>query len=522
MEANEKLILTIDFGTQSVRVSIFDKHGNTLAQEKEVYIRPNICKAPNQAEQDPKYFYECLCVACKRITEKNKDIIGNLAGITMDCFRDSAVLLDKDRNVIRPCILWFDQRRAECKKKLPAFHRFLFKLVGKTDAINLNRKRTVSNWIIENEPENWAKVDKYVQISTYFNYLLTGELKDSSSNYGGHYPLNYKKREFYEKPLKQLTAQIFSIDRHMCCDLVKEGEVIGYINEEASKETSLPVGLPLYACGSDKSCETLGLGIIDDKAGAISLGTAASIETTTIKYKESEPFLPGFPSCIPGYFNMDIQVYRGFWMINWFLKEFAGKENISDILAHENTPEELNSHLKDVPVGSDGLVLQPYWGPALSRPTAKGAVIGFSDATTQNHFYRAIVEGIGYALREGLEHFEKVLKHPIKELRISGGGSQSDEICQLYADLFNRPVRRTQTFETGSLGAAIAGFLAIKEYKSPEEAIAGMVKLGDPFLPDEKNAKTYNYLYKNVYLTLYKSLKDTYSAIREFNEHGAK
>jgi sugar (pentulose or hexulose) kinase len=168
----------------------------------------------------------------------------------------------------------------------------------------------------------------------------------------------------------------------------------------------------MYACGSDKSCETLGLGVIDDRTAALSYGTASSIETTRVKYTESEPFLPGFPSCIPGYYNMDIQIYRGYWMINWFLKEFGGRE-VNGTMINDVSAKDYNDALKLVPPGSDGLVLQPYWGPGLSRPLAKGAIIGFSDAITREHFYRAIIEGIAYALREGLEHFEQKTHHPI-------------------------------------------------------------------------------------------------------------
>ena len=113
-------------------------------------------------------------------------------GATLTAFRDSAVLLDKNREVIRPMILWLDQRNAECKEPLPFFSRAAFRLVGMTDTVTFNRKRSVSNWLIENEPENWAKVDKYINISTYFIYRLTGELKDSASDFAGHYPIDFK------------------------------------------------------------------------------------------------------------------------------------------------------------------------------------------------------------------------------------------------------------------------------------------------------------------------------------------
>lgn len=509
-------ILTMDFGSQSVRAAIFDKNGNELAMEKHKYNPPYFSVKPNYAEQDPNLYYDSLCECTKKLAEKHKDLLSTIDGITITCFRDSAVLLDKDMNIVRPMILWLDQRAAKCEKPLPFLHRLAFGLVGMSETINLNRKRAAANWIQENEPENWAKTDKYISLCTYFVYRLTGELKGSASDYAGHYPIDFKKKKFYKNPEKHMKGQIFGIKGSMLPTIVEEGSLIGTITEQASKETGLLVGTKLYACGSDKSCETLGLGVLDDRTAAISYGTASTVETTTKKYIESETFLPGYAACIPGYYNMDVQIYRGYWMINWFLKEFGGKK-VDDIVISDVSAEDFNKSLELVPPGSDGLVLQPYWGPGLARPLAKGAMIGFSDAVTKNHFYRAIIEGIAYALRESLEHFEKKLHHKIPEIRISGGGSQSDEICQITADIMGRPVSRVQTFETSSLGAAVAGFLATGEYKKPEDAVKAMVKPGKRFEPNMENHEIYNYLYKNAYRKIYPKMKGVYKDIKKFN-----
>lgn len=519
----ESLVLTIDFGTQSVRVSIFDRKGDCLAMEKEVYDPPYFSSEPNYAEQDPNLYYDCLRRCCKRLVDAHYELLEKVKGVTLTCFRDSAVLLDKDEKVIRPMILWLDQRMAECKKKLPFVSRLLFRLVGMSDTVEFNRRRCVANWIKENEPENYAKIHRYISISTYFIHKLTGNYKDSASNYAGHYPIDFKKRKFYKNPTKHLKGQIFSIRREWLPELVKEGELLGYISKEGHEDTGLPEGIPFYASGSDKSCETLGLGIIDDSGVAISYGTASTVETTTKKYVPSEPFLPGYASCLPDYYNMDIQIYRGYWMINWFLKEF-GAQPIEDMIISEGNADDFNKKLNSVPPGSDGLVLQPYWGPGLSRPLAKGAIIGFSDVITQEHLYRAIIEGIAYALREGMESFEGKLNNDgFKYIKVSGGGSRSPEICQITADVFGLPVTRVQTPESSSLGAAIACFLAIGEFPSVEEAVSSMVHDKETFRPNPENTEIYDYLFYKVYVPLYPRLRKSYQAIKKFNkEHSRK
>ncbi len=515
-------VLTADFGTQSVRVGIFDKAGNAIAMEAEKYNPPYFSKEPNYAEQDPEVYYACLCRCCRKIAAGYPYQLKLVKAMTLTCFRDSAVTLDKDLKVIRPMILWLDQRMASAENKLPLFSRIIFSLVGMLPTCELNKQRSMANWIAENEPENYAKIAHYIAVSTYFTWKLTGQMKDSASNYAGHYPINFAKKKFYRHPESHLKGQIFGVKREWLPELVKEGSLIGEITEKAHQETGLPVGLKFYAAGSDKSCETLGLGVIDDNELAISYGTASTIETTTRKHIPSEPFLPGYAACVDGYYNMDIQIYRGYWMINWFLKEF-GAQPIDDLIISQTNADEFNHKLNNVPPGCDGLVLQPYWGPGLSRPLAKGAIIGFSDVVTQEHLYRAIIEGIAYALREGMEHFAKKLKHPFKGIRISGGGSNSDEICQITSDIFGLPATRVQTSETSSLGAAICAFLAIKEFDSLEDAVASMVHTKDTFEPDPKNKETYDYLFYNAYEEIYPNLKGIYKNIKEFNrEHSRK
>ena len=516
MKQNDPLILTFDFGTQSVRASLFNKKGECVGMEKEAYQPAYFSPKPGYAEMDPNDYYDYLCVACKRLVESHQEEIKRVQGIVVDCFRDSAVLLDKERKVIRPMILWLDSRMAKCEDPLPLFNRFAFKLVGMDYVIKMNRRRSVMNWIKENEPENFEKCDKYVSVSTFFIYRLTGELKDTACSYTGHYPIDTKKGAWYKNPTKHFKGMVFSVKKSQLCDLVPPGGVLGQISEQAAKETGLPVGLKVFAGGSDKSCETLGAGVVDTTMAAVSLGTACSIETTTPHYTEPVRFLPGYANVIPNSYNVDIQIYRGFWMVNWYLKEF-GREKIEDYFIETN-PETYNSRLKNIPIGSDGLIVQPFWGPLLDRPQVKGAIIGFSDYTTRDHVYRAIIEGIGYELRYSLDGIRKQLKRRdhIRKIRISGGGAQSDEICQIMADIFNLPVSRVQTHETSSLGAAVAGFLAAGEFKNPGEAVKAMVHEEKTFVPNPKNVEIYEDLYQNAYKKLYPSLKGVYRYLYDF------
>lgn len=515
----EPLILTLDFGTQSVRAGLFNKKGEAVALIKEKYNPPYHSPKTGYAEQDPNYYFEMLCKATNKLVNENKEKMNDVLGIVMAFFRDSVVCLDKDNNVLRPAILWLDERRAEGKQKLPAIHRFLFKLVGMKPTIELNMKRSMAQWIKEKEPEIWKKTDKFMMLSTYINMKLIGDFIDSPCCQAGHLPINFKKGEWYKNAMKHMKGQIFGVDNARLCKLVPVGDVLGTITEEASKLTGLPAGMKMFSGGSDKSAETLGLGVIDENTAAISYGTASTIEIPIQKYKDAEPFLPSYPAIVKGYYNMDVQVYRGYWMLNWFAKQFNNFKTVEEIIDEKELIEEFNEEMKMIPPGSDGLVLQPYWGPGLRRPLAKGAIIGFSDNHTRTHIYRAIIEGIAYCLKEGLELFEnKRLHHKIKKIRISGGGSQSDAICQITADIFGLPVSRIQTFECSSLGCAIAGFIAAGEFKNVEEATKEMVHQSIEFIPNKNNVDKYKFLFNNVYMPMYPSLKKIYADIKKYND----
>ena len=510
------LILTLDFGTQSLRVSLIDKKGDIKHIVKEAYNPAYFSKENGFAEQNPDFYWDLAVTALKKLTKEAGDEVNNIIGATLTTFRDSSVQLDKHLKPLRPCILWLDQRMAEAREKLPLLHSLAFKLVGMENTIELNRKRTIAHWLKENEPETWARTYKYVNISTYLNYKLTGELVDSAASLTGHYPIYFKKRKWYKEGA--LKGRIFGIPNRMLPELKQPGEQLGVIKDTVADECGLPHGIKVMATGSDKACETVGLGALSRDMGAISYGTASTIEVSNRKYYEPEKFLPAYPAAVPGWYNMDVQIYRGYWMLTWFSREFASEVVTEAKIANLAVESLLDSKLYTIAPGSDGLVLQPYWGPGLSRPLAKGAIIGFSDVHTRYHLYRAIIEGIAYALREGLEGIEKSQKHKVKQLMISGGGSQSDAICQITSDVFGLPVSRVQTYETTSLGAAIATFVALGEFPSIEEAIKEMSRVSSTFYPDNTNHKKYNYLYNKVYLKMFPQLKDVYKDIKKYDK----
>jgi sugar (pentulose or hexulose) kinase len=172
-----------------------------------------------------------------------------------------------------------------------------------------------------------------------------------------------------------------------------------------------------------------------------------------------------------------------------------------------------------VPPGSDGLVLQPYWSPGIKvpGPEARGAIIGFGGEHTRAHLYRAILEGLAYALRDGAERTAQRSGVPITELRVAGGGSQSDEALQITADVFGLPAARPHLYEASGLGAAIDAAVGLKLHPDFVTAIKEMTRIGQTFEPNRQAQTIYEEIYRTVYGKMYGRLKPLYEALRYLN-----
>lgn len=515
-------VLSIDYGTQSVRVSVISDDGKFLAFEQEKYKEPYFSLKPGYCEQDADYYFEAMCKAARRLSKKNKELLSDCKSVSSTCFRDTAVILDKNLKPIRPAIIWLDQRQAKLERKIPLVYSLAFWIVGMGETVKLNRRRTAALWLQENEPANWRKAAYYAPLNSYLNYKLIGVLGDSPSNMIGHFPVRFKTGKIYGK--NALKGCIYGVDPRMIPSIFGVGEIIGSITEEASKASGLPIGLSYIATGNDKSCEALGSGSIESYAAHASFGTSCSIAMVSKKYFEPVRFLPSYITAYPGYYSGEVQIYRGCWMLTWFSKEFA-KEDMTVAEIEKIMPEEvLNKKIMDIPPGSNGLVVQPYWGPQLDRPLGKGSMIGFYDVHTKYHIYRAIIEGLGYALKEGLIGIQKRSKKKCKYVTIAGGGSKSDAICQITSDILNLPVYRPENYECSSLGCAMSQFISLKVFKDEIEAKKAMVKYVKKFQPNPDAVKKYEYLFNNVYSKVYPKLKKVYGNLTDYltsnNERG--
>lgn len=512
-------VLSIDVGTQSVRALVFDLRGEIIDYCKIIYERAYVPSKPGWAEQNPLYYWEKVSEACQNLWKQEKVKPDSIVSMAITTQRCTVINLDENGEPLREAMVWLDQRRAGKLPSLGLAWNQLFRISGLKSTIHYLQAEAEVNWLRENQPDVWEKTEHYLFLSGFLLYKLTGNYVDSVSSQVGYIPFDYKRLTWAKSSNWKWKA--IPVEKEKLPDLVPPGEKIGSLNEEAAKTLGLPEGLMIISAGSDKAMEVLGSGGVKPNQGCIGYGTTSTINVNYEKYVEPVTLLPAYPSGIKDSFNLEVQTYRGFWMVTWFIDQFTEKERKIAEKLGVCTEEVLEELIQKVPPGSMGLMLQPYWSPGIKfpGPEAKGCIIGFGGIHKKEHMYRAILEGLAYSIREGKELIEKRTKTPIDEIFISGGGSKSDQVMQITADVLGLPVKRPHVHETSGLGAAILAATGANLYPDVETAVKEMTRAEKVFYPNSNAVAIYDDLYKDVYLKIYKNLKPLYKSIQNITSY---
>ncbi|MGG3471050.1 FGGY family carbohydrate kinase [Neobacillus pocheonensis] len=449
----------IDNGSQSTKVAIYNLEGNEVAfgafQLKETLSpEPGVVIHPDDDLWDSVYGAIKNCLA--NFTGNPKDIVG-IGLCTIRCCR---VLLKEDGHLAYPVISWMDSR--------------------------------LNNPYVHSDDQV-----KYVTTTSgYLGFRLTGELKDTAANYEVHWPLD---RETLDWSRDEEVFKAYGLKRGMVFDLVKPGEKFGTLRQELVDEFGFNQDIPVVATANDKAVEALGSGIKDEGTIMISLGTFISSMLLRNEYKENAVnFFPTL-ACIPfKYVYESNGIRRGMWTVSWF-KKLIGEELVTEAAKLGVSEEEyLNRKAQDVSVGSDGLITILDWLSTPSEPYRKGIMIGFDQRHTKYHIYRSILEAIAFNIKNNIDDMLAEIDAKLNDLVIIGGGSKSDLIMQIMADLFGLPVHRRAGSSSACLGAAICVCQHLSIYKDFNEAASKMVKTQHTFIPDQKNHELYNTINNSV------------------------
>jgi len=503
-------VLALDVGSQSVRAALFTRDGTMTA----LAARPApVCDSPQPgfAQVDPAQFFDQLRDACQDLALGEPDQWSSVAGVALASQRATMVFMDADDRPSRPAILWSDQRTCEPSGGVGGIVGLGIAVAGARSIVRDLRARAPAAWVALNEPGIWANTRTVALLSSYLNFRLTGEWVDSSGSQVGYLPFDFRRHRWHGprnwrwRALGPLVPQQLVALRPPCAAL-------GRLQADSARALSLPPSTPVFAAAADKACEVLGAGCVDSTTACLSYGTAATVNIPHERYGTVRRFLPAYPAAQPQRFLSEVQIHRGFWLVTWFLREFGLSERqkaLRDGVAVETLLETL---LEDSRAGARGLVAQPYFTPGVlvPGPEARGALIGFLEEHTRAHVYRALIEGLIFELRHALEYLEKRRGWRVDEVIVAGGGSASDAIMQITADILGRAALRPGTSQCTSLGAAMCAAVGLGWHADIHAAVRKMCRDEQRFVPTAASASVYEPLFRDVYRPLYRRLRPLY------------
>jgi len=509
---NDGYVLVLDCGTQSMRSIVYDTKGFLLGVKKVKYPKYYMT-SDGFIEMHPDVFWDSACMSVRLFWEEHPEIMEKVVAITLASQRSTSVFVNKEGKPLRNAISWMDTRKLQKNYKINAAMKKMYKAMKVWEIVDNYNRSCPYHWVKINENEVMDQLHKYLFLSTYINFKLTGQYKDSVTSAPGYIPFCTKRLDWANKT--DIEGRIFHVESDQLFELVDPGGLIGNLTVEAANLLNLPVGIPVIATGSDKACETLGVGCLDTKSVSVSLASMVTVQTTTDDYMALYKYGTVFPAAIKGKYTPELGICRGFWLITWFINEFAELEKKESQEKNICIEKILNEKLSKVPPGSEGLLLQPYWLSDVRHPGATGTLIGLNDVHTRIHFYRALVEGLGYSIKEGIQSIEKKTRKRVEKIGLSGGGSQSEILCQMLANIFDRTVYVVQSHETSGLGAALLSYVHLGVYENLQEAVEGMVHITKIYEPVKEVAKQYEQLYEKVYKLTYKRLQPVYNKMAE-------
>ncbi|OGO04362.1 MAG: xylulokinase [Chloroflexi bacterium RBG_13_56_8] len=501
-------LIGIDVGTTGAKTILIDAEGHVLQSVAVTY--PMYTPWPQWAEQDPEDWWQAAVRSIRQVL-KESNIRGNeIAGVGLTGQMHGMVMLDARGKVLRPCIMWNDQRTAaQCE--------WIMNTVGRERFLELTLNPALPGftapkiiWTRENEPEVYAQAAKVLLPKDYLRYRLTGVYASEVSDASGTALLNVSERTWSQEVLHKL-----AIPPDWMPECVESPEITGRITQEVADLTGLPVGLPVVGGAGDQAASAVGTGIVEPGLVSVTVGTSGVVFAYTEEpLQDPQGRLHTFCHAVPGKWHvMGVTLSAG-GSLRWIRDTLGLSEKYIATLSNVDAYEILTAEAANAPVGCEGLLFLPYLTGERTPhadANARGAFFGLTLRHDKRHMMRAVLEGVAYSLRDSIELFRD-LGVPIQQVRATGGGSRSLLWRQIFADVFGTELVTVNVTESTVYGAALLAGVGTGIYKSVPEACSATVHIIDRIDPVMENQITYNEYYP-VYQSLYRALKPAFDAV---------
>jgi xylulokinase len=474
-----------------------DEKGSILGsatEEHAAFASPE----PGWAEQDPRDWWRAAAIAIRGALKN-----ANVSGEVISCVGFSgqmhgAVLLDDSGEVIRPALIWCDQRtQPQSEQLLQQFGlERLIRLTCNPPLTNFTLTKLL--WIREHEPKLWARVRKIMLPKDYVRYRLTGETATDMADASGTLLLDVAKRAWSAEILKETR-----IDATFLPKLFESQQICGQISKLGSSETGLKAGIPVVAGAGDQAAGAVGIGITKPGIASATIGTSGVVFAATDRPTlDPKGRLHTFCHAIPNRWHVMGVTQAAGLSLKWFREQFgtAGKKTGSAY-------EQLSEEAADVKPGSGGVLWAPYLmgerTPHLD-PDARAAFVGLSASHTRAHMVRAILEGVAFSLKDTFTIFEEI-GVPVRQIRLGGGGARSPLWRQIQSDVYAQEVEILAAEEGAAYGAAILAGVGAGSWSSVDQACDAIVRVISRIAPDPESTSTMQKSYR-TYRRIYPAL----------------
>ena len=499
-----KYTVGIDIGTSGTKTVLFDEFGRPIASHTIEY--PLSQPHNGWAEQDPADWAGASFGTVKAVVEKSGVSPSDIVGVGLSGQMHGLVMLDRDNRVLRPSIIWCDQRTAaECEE--------ITSRVGAEKLIAITANPALTGftaskilWVRNNEPEVYAKCAHILLPKDYIRFLLTGVYASEVSDAGGMQLLDVPKRTWSDEVLGAL-----EIDRGLLGEMYESPDITGYITDDASRLTGLLAGTPVVGGAGDNAAAAVGVGVVNDGDAFTTIGTSGVVfahsDTVTIDPKGR---VHTFCCAVPGAWHVMGVTQAAGLSLRW-LRDTVCTEEVAAAAALGCDPYEvICAEAAKSPIGANRLLYLPYLmgerTPHLD-PDVRGAFVGLSAMHSRADMARAVLEGVSCSLTDCMTVLREMHVDPTV-MRVCGGGGRSPMWRQMLADMFGIPTAVT-TAEGPALGAAILAMVGAGIHESVPAACRKIITLKDEFAPDMTAHAQYQPYY-GIYRKLYADLCETY------------
>jgi xylulokinase len=497
-------MMGIDVGTTGTRAVVVRPDGHVVGAATGDH-QPMRMPKPGWAEQDPADWWQAAIVAV-RAALANAGLKGaDIAAIGLSGQMHGVVLLDQTYAVIRPALIWCDQRsQAQCDWiTAQVGSERLIQLVSNPALTGFSAPKLL--WVRDNEPENYERAAHFLLPKDFVRFHLTGEFATEVSDASGTLLFDVTNRRWSSEMLGAL-----DVDSKLLPRAYESPEITGQITRETAVVTGLKAGTPVVGGGGDQASSAVGNGIVLPGLTSATLGTSGVIFTYTEAPKlDPQGRIHTFCHAVPGKWHV-MGVTQGAGLsLRWFRENFGESEAWYARQTDVDSYDLIIKEAEKIAPGSEGLLWLPYLmgerTPYLDAQ-ARGMWFGLTAAHTRAHLIRSILEGVAFSLRDSLEIFQE-LEIPVKQIRASGGGSRSFLWRQIQTDIYGKELVTLRTAEGSAFGAALLAGVGARIYASVQESAREAIQIRERMTPQAANVRRYDKQYQ-IYRSLYPAVRE--------------